>query len=148
MAGSQESICGAAVTIDCPTFQIEEIKALDFQLWFIDSLAQLLNGSNSPKLTVKLFEAVQGISNQVVITPTEISNLHETTSSKAFQLRLNLLNNDQVISGSYAGVLAMVKVILSAVKVLNKRKNLTYLPRLSIINSGEANLFLTITKTL
>jgi len=52
-----QNFCGVSVTPDCGEIEIQGIPALDFQLWFIDNLAELLSKSVHPKIVPKLFIA-------------------------------------------------------------------------------------------
>jgi hypothetical protein len=144
----QDAICGVSITTECPSIEIKPIPALDFQLTFIDSLAIILKSSTQPIISVSLFDRIENQTNQVVIQPLEISNLHQVIQSRGFGIRLTFYCNEETIYKAYSTVLAMVKIVINAVDTLNKRFGLTYSARLGIINSGQATLTLAITKTV
>jgi hypothetical protein len=144
----QQAICGVAVETNCPTIEIKDIPAIDFQLTYLDALADILKLSVVPKITPSLFIPIETITAQVVIVPTEINNLHQVTQARAFGIRLDLYSNHQTIEKAYGEVLSMIKIIINALTVLNNRYGLTYSVRLGIINSGQSTLFLTLNKTV
>lgn len=142
------NFCGQNITIDCPEIQVTPLPSLDFQLWFIDSLAEILDKSKQPLLKPFFFERDSMATQQVVIVPITISNLEKLESSKSFGIRLDLYNNEEKTAKAYSILLAMAKVIINVVEVLAKRKSFRYEARLTIANSGQAALVLEITKTV
>jgi hypothetical protein len=142
-----QNFCGVSVTPDCGEIEIQGIPALDFQLWFIDNLAELLNKSVKPKIVPKLFIADDVSDNQVVISPVAVDALHFVQSRKVLGFRLELYSNEEQVERAYAKILAMVKITINLIDVLTKRKPFVYESRFNVTQSGEARLDITITKS-
>lgn len=141
------NITAFAVETDCGEIQIEEVKALDFQLWFIDNFGDLLGQAKKPTITVSLFKQKDVPSLGVNIIPKEISDLSATTSQKTFLFQLDLVTSETVTLKAYANILAVVKICRTLLNVLRKRQGLTLTTRLLIVDSNTATMLVTVGKT-
>lgn len=148
----QESICGVAVVTNCPEIQIQEVKAIDFLTKWIDGFASLCEQVERPKLGVSLFDPVENHPSSIVIVPVGISNIvaHASgnASSTGFTFRLQIATNESTKAKAFAELLAMIKLSVNFVDIMQTKLGLTYSLNLAITNSNEATLAVTLNKLL
>lgn len=131
---------GFAITTDCGEIQIKEVDGLARQVWFIDTLADLLDKSKSPDITVSLFESKDMPSFGVVITPQDVSELSTRQVQKTFLFKLSLSVNETVTVKAYGKLLKLTEIIINMLEVMEKRLSLTFGKTFAIINSNSATL--------
>lgn len=144
---SECNIAGFAIDNKCGEVSIEENKALDFHLWFIDRFGNLLNQSKNPKITVSLFQSSDVTSLGVTIIPVSISDVSQENTRKTFLFRLELVTSDTVTSSAYPKVLALIRICTSIIDALKTKASLTIQTQMSIVNSNKILLTLQIQKT-
>jgi hypothetical protein len=146
----QESICGlATINPTCQEIIFKSVPALDFQVWFIQSLSDLCQHTK-PTLSPSLFEPKELGDLKVTIVPLGLANLgtEGQNLSSSFTFRINLQTSNTNKVSAYANLLKIATTIINYIEVLAKRKSLTFTANLGIVNSAEANIALTLNKRL
>lgn len=145
----QESICGLNIdTSQCTTFTVQAVKAFDFQVWFIDAIAELFE-KHTPNLPFSLFDPKEGASKSVALTPGQIQNVAVTPDlNHGFTFAFKVYTTETAIAKAYSDLLSIGSIIINYIETLAKRKVLTFEANYVINNSNEATLSLSFRKRL
>jgi len=140
-------IAGFVIDEGCEKINFEKIAALEFHLGFMQELASRIEDAIE-RVTVSLFNVKDVPSLGVLIVPTGISDLVQTVTSKTFLFQLSLSSAETVTLKAYGQVLGLAMAITNMLDKMRKAKQLTITTRMTIMNSNEITLILTVQKTI